>query len=148
MKGAFIFVGLGAGALALYFIDKNLNGGSLASALTPTHAIAEAIATAEGFYVPGSRPARNHNPGDMTEDLIGRATGRDGAFVVYETDADGWQNLYAQINLWFDGRSSHANADSTLADISGFYTADNQQSWLQTVAQKLGVSPDTRIGNL
>lgn len=115
--------------------------------------IAQAIAQAEGFFAPVKngvtpRPRRNHNPGDMTQDLIGRAVGRDGAFVVYASDADGWQNLYAQVNAWLEGTSRHAGPDSTIADIASFYTSTDQQAWAGTVAAVLGVSQDTSIGQL
>lgn len=110
--------------------------------------IAQAIARAEGFYVAGSRPARNHNPGDMTADLIGKSTGKDGMFVVYANDADGWENLYAQVNAWLDGTSRHANIDSTIAEISQFYTTTDQNAWAFTVASALGVDPDTSLGEL
>lgn len=110
--------------------------------------IAEAIAFAEGFYVSGSRPARNHNPGDMTADLIGKSVGMDGPFVVYASDDDGWANLYKQVNLWIDGGSSHATADSSISDISQFYTATDQTAWATNVANHLGVSLDTPIGEI
>lgn len=110
--------------------------------------IAIAIATAEGFFTSGSRPQRNNNPGDMTQDLIGRAVGTDGPFVVYATPADGWANLYAQINKWLAGTSQNADASSTITEISQFYTADNQSSWALNVANSLGVSVDTPIGEI
>lgn len=110
--------------------------------------LAQAIAVAEGFYVPGSRPARDHNPGDMTEDLIGRAIGRDKQFVVYATDQDGFDNLYAQIVLWLSGKSAHANENSTIQQIADFYTTTQQDIWARNVADHLGVSVDTQIGQL
>lgn len=110
--------------------------------------IAQAIAFAEGFYVSGSRPARNHNPGDMTQDLIGKKVGTDGAFVVYATDEDGWNNLYKQVTLWLEGGSSHATAESTITDLSSFYTTTDQAAWATNVANKLGVSLDTPIGEV
>lgn len=115
--------------------------------------IAQAIATAEGFYVPGSRPARNHNPGDMTADLIGRSIGTDGNFVVYASDHDGWLNLYAQINSWLNGTSRYHSQNSTIADIAGLgnevgYTSTEQTSWAQNVANYLGVDLNTPIGEI
>lgn len=110
--------------------------------------IAQAIALAEGFYVAGSRPARNHNPGDMTADLIGKSVGMDGPFVVYATDDDGWANLYAQVEAWLNGTSSHATAQSTITQISQFYTTTDQTAWATTVANNLGVSLDTPIGEV
>lgn len=135
------------GILVLY---KALGGAIVEEMSTPENVkrIAQAIATAEGFYVAGSRPARNHNPGDMTADLIGKKVGMDGSFVVYETDDDGWQNLYRQIEKWLNGDSSHATADSTITDISQFYTTTDQTAWATNVANSLGVSLDTPIGEV
>ena len=110
--------------------------------------IARAIATAEGFYVAGSRASRNHNPGDMTEDLVHRSTGHDGIFVIFATDDDGWANLYAQIEKWLNGTSSHAGPGTTIAQISEFYTTTEQTSWAANVANELGVSVDTQIGDI
>lgn len=110
--------------------------------------IAQAIAFAEGFYVSGSRPARDNNPGDMTQDLIGKSTGKDGPFVVYASVEDGWANLYAQIELWLNGGSAHASSQSTITQISGFYTTTDQSAWATNVANQLGVSIDTPIGEV
>jgi len=46
----------------------------------------EAIARMEGFYVPGSRPNRNRNPGDIEFGkfaIAHGATGSDGRFAVF-----------------------------------------------------------------
>lgn len=124
-------------------------GGVITMSTTPAvQKIAEAIAVAEGFYVAGSRPARNHNPGDMTADLIGKSVGKDGIFVVYANDDDGWDNLYKQINLWLSGGSSHAGPSSSISDIAGFYTTTDQSAWAANVANHLGVSIDTSIGEI
>lgn len=143
----FLFIGT---ALILWLAFQGISGGSdtiedlngmVDTGADPvTVKIAEGIARAEGFYVPGSRPARNHNPGDMTADLIGRATGKDGAFVVYGSDVDGWLNLYAQVNAWRNGTSHHANNESTIAHVASFYTTTDQAAWASTVAEYCGVS--------
>lgn len=137
-------------AVAAYVIYVSLSNGIGGTSLSQdvVQAIAQAIATAEGFYVSGSRPARDHNPGDMTQDLIGKSVGMDGQFVVYSNDQDGWDNLYAQINLWLSGGSAHANSSSTIADISQFYTTTDQETWASNVAAVLGVTPDTQIGSI
>ena len=111
----------------------------------PTVKIAQAIAAAEGFYVEGSRPARNHNPGDMTADLVGKSIGKDGAFVVYANDDDGWENLYAQVNAWLEGKSRHAGPASTIFDVSRFYTTTEQDIWADNVARVLNVPSDTPL---
>ena len=124
------------------------------SANSVTVNLAQAIAFAEGFYVSGSRPARNHNPGDMKADLIGRANGFDSdGFAVYATDDDGWKNLYAQVNAWLNGTSRYHSSQSTIADLAGLgsetgYTSTDQASWASNVAAKLGVETDTQIGAL
>jgi hypothetical protein len=132
------------GALVLF---KAL-GGAIPLTENGVIRIAQAIAVAEGFYVAGSRPQRNHNPGDMTQDLIGKKVGTDGPFVVYGTDDDGWSNLYKQVEMWLGGSSSHANASSTISDLSTFYTTTDQASWATNVANYLGVSIDTSIGSI
>jgi hypothetical protein len=149
-----VVAGGAAAALALYFLEKS--GGSLSQAIATfsadvgiktgaVDAIAQAIATAEGFYTPGTRPARDHNPGDMTIDLIGKGVGMDGPFIVYATDDDGWANLKEQITKWFDGSSANADSSSTIADLSSFYTDTQQDSWATNVANALGVSTDTPL---
>lgn len=131
--------------LAVGYILLQMGGNVDTSASGGVQRLAQAIATAEGFYTAGTRPNRDHNPGDMTQDLTGKAIGMDGPFVIYASDADGWANLYAQINLWLSGGSEHANADSTISDLSQFYTADNQSTWAVNVANSAGVTVDTPI---
>jgi hypothetical protein len=136
--------------LGVIVFYKAVGGAMIPGLNTPDNVkrIARAIASAEGFYVSGSRPARNHNPGDMTADLIGKKVGMDGSFVVYATDDDGWEDLYKQIDLWLNGGSAHATSDSTITDISQFYTTTDQTAWATNVANSLGVSLDTSIGEV
>jgi hypothetical protein len=110
-----------------------------------TNAFATAIAYAEGFYVNGSRPQRNHNPGDLTIDTNGMATGRDGPFVVYGNVEDGWDALRQQVKLILTNTSHVYNTDMTIQDVANKYTATDQSAWALNVANKLGVSPDTKV---
>lgn len=130
--------------VAFVLMQANPQGGPPAA----VQKIALAIASAEGFYKSGSRPQRNHNPGDMTRDLVGRAVGTDGPFQVYATDADGWADLYRQIELWLSGESNNADSSSTIEDLSGFYTTTEKTSWAVNVANALNVSIDTPIGEI
>jgi len=113
-----------------------------------TQKLAQAIASAEGFYKAGSRPQRNNNPGDMTQDLIGKAVGTDGPFVIYATPEDGWANLYAQINKWYSGTSNNADGTNTIFDLSRFYTTTDKDAWAVNVSNALGVSQDTPINQI
>lgn len=136
---------------------QGLGGVVDTSASSRTVLIAQAIATAEGFYAvtPGgpNRPQRNNNPGDMTADLIGKSVGMDGPFVVFANDADGWENLYVQVNAWLEGTSRFHGPNSTILDIAGLgsetgYTSTDQATWANTVAETLGVSPDTSLADI
>lgn len=133
------------GVIALF---KSISGASPETASSSVQKIAKAIAFAEGFYSTGSRPSRDHNPGDMTQDLIGKSVGHDGPFVMYASDDDGWANLYTQIQQWLDGSSNHASSESTISDLASFYTTTDQAAWATNVANQLGVSLDTPIGEV
>src|SRR5438309_9370956 len=65
--------------------------------------IADAIAFAKGFFVAGSRPHRNNNPGDLERDLTSKGRGWDGPYVIYATPQEGWEALRHQVRLMFNG---------------------------------------------
>jgi hypothetical protein len=114
-------------------------------------AIARAIAFAEGFYVPGSRAARNHNPGDLTQDIGGNdihPVAFDGPFAVYSTDVQGFADLEQQILFWLTSRSKVANPHDTIASLSSKYTATEQAGWARNVASYLNVSINTKLSEL
>ncbi len=136
-----------------YFVltQEQASGNSATAGNYPNYvvALAIAIATAEGFYVSGSRPQRDNNPGDLTVDITGTGVGTDGPLVVYGSADDGWDALYTQVNRYFSGTSAHAGPNSTIADLAPSYTGnDNADSWAANVARVLGVGTDTTIGSL
>jgi hypothetical protein len=142
--------GLIAVAVVLLKVTKGESGGGGSA-----HELSIAIGVAEGGYDSsgnnlnnGTLPSKNHNPGDLTVDTIGKATGKNGNFVVYASDADGWAALDQQVNLWLTGQSANATADSTIAEISQFYTTNDQTAWASNVAAVLGVTVDTPIGQI
>ncbi len=108
---------------------------------------AQAIAKAEGFYVPDSVPARAHNPGDLTDDGdVGhgfiQTSGPNGAAItVYATDEDGWEALRKKLRRMLDGRSSVYPLDLTIMEVAIKYSGD--ANWAFNVAKSLGV--DTRM---
>jgi hypothetical protein len=55
--------------------------------------IADAIAFAEGYNALGSRPRRNNNPGDLEQDVTGKAVGHDGPYVIYASPQDGLEAM-------------------------------------------------------
>jgi|SRR5579883_3023750 len=106
--------------------------------------IADAIAHAEGYDVPGSRPRRNNNPGDLERDLTGKGIGRDGPYVIYATPADGRAALEHQVRLMFSG--SHVYKPSmTIAEVAAHYTETDRDAWARAVAERLGVAVTTPL---
>jgi hypothetical protein len=109
--------------------------------------IADAIAFAEGYFVPGSRPRRNNNPGDLERDLTGKGVAWDGPYVVYSSATDGFEALEHQVRLMFGG--SHIYKPSmTIAEVALHYTESEKNIWAQNVAFRLGVSTQTRLDDI
>ncbi len=109
---------------------------------------AEGIALAEGFYVAGSRAARNHNPGNLTLDITNTAIKQDGMFMVYANDTDGWNALRKQVELILTNASGIYNSQMTLRQIGEKYTTTDQLAWSMNVASKLGIDIDTPVSSL
>jgi hypothetical protein len=109
--------------------------------------IAEAIACAEGYHVPGSRPRRNNNPGDLEQDVTGKAVGLDGPYVIYALPQDGQDALKHQVRLMF-GDSHVYKPSMTIAEVARHYTRTDQDAWARIVAARLGVSVETRLEEL
>ena len=109
--------------------------------------IADAIAFAEGYYVSGSRPHRNNNPGDLERDVTGKGIGWDGPYVIYATAEDGRQALEHQVRLMFAG--SHIYKPSmTIAEVAHHYTSTEADTWARNVAQYLKVPTETRLDGI
>ena len=109
--------------------------------------IAQAIAYAEGFHVPGSVPNRLNNPGDLTVDLTGKGIGKEGMYIRYATAADGWEALEKQVRLMFGGSRIY-HAGMSLFDVSRRYTTTEQDAWARNVASHLNVSVNTKLSEI
>ena len=114
---------------------------------------ASAIAQFEGFNSAGSRPARNHNPGDLKFAGQAGAVGQDSAgFAIFPDDGTGFQALYNQLNKYvadFPGYS--------LLQIMAHYlgqptpTSDSQGNaftYAAFVAGQLGVDTGTTLADM
>ena len=109
--------------------------------------IADAIAFAEGYFVSGSRPRRNNNPGDLELDTTGKGIARDGPYVVYATAEDGREAIEHQVRLMFAG--SHIYKPSmTISEVARHYTATDAKIWARNVASHLGVAVETRLDQI
>jgi hypothetical protein len=109
---------------------------------------AQGIAVAEGFFVSGSRPQRDNNPGDLTVDTIGKGVSMDGPFVVYGSPEDGWDALKQQVRLMLTDASAFYNSNMTIREVAERYTTTDQMAWATNVAAVLGVSIDTKLSDL
>ena len=100
--------------------------------------IAEAIARAEGYGVPGAIPTVRNNPGNIKD-----ASGR---IRTYPTVGDGWDALYRQVLLMLTGESRWYRPEMTIAEVARIYTGESTyMDWARNVARILGVTPDTRL---
>lgn len=125
-----------------------LTGGVALSGVSPTiKKIANAIATAEGFFVKGSLPQQYHNPGDLTKDLNGKGigTGSQG-LIMYPDDESGWEALYMQVQYFFS-EDKWGNGEYTISQIAQTYAGD-WINWASNVAAELGVTTDTRLNQI
>jgi hypothetical protein len=105
-------------------------------------AIAKAIATAEGYYVPNSLPRRLNNPGALKDPISGQ-------FRRFDTPEAGWNALYAQVERILNNKSMYYNSNMTIRQIAQIWTGgDKPEAWARIVSSKLGVSPDTPINQV
>lgn len=110
--------------------------------------LSRAIAKAEGFFRDGTRPARNHNPGDLELDTTGKGIGFDGPYVIYRSDPDGWAALEHQVRLMLSGRSHVYRPTMTIEEMGRRYTETDQDVWIQNVSGHLRVPRTTRLCDL
>ncbi len=99
--------------------------------------LAEAIAHAEGFYVPGSIPALAHNPGDLVcAWLPGPKMGAEGIHI-FENDATGWAALEHQLALIRAGKSREYQLGTTIGEMAAHWTRTQQTAWALNVCDGL-----------
>jgi hypothetical protein len=110
--------------------------------------LADAFAFAEGFYVNGSRPQRNNNPGDLTRALGFPTIGMDDMYVIFATVTDGWNALKKLIELMLTNQSTIYTSNMTIYEVAQYYTTTQQTEWATNVALRLGVSPFTKISEV
>jgi hypothetical protein len=114
---------------------------------------ANTIAQFEGFNSPGSRPARNNNPGDLKYAGQQGAIGKDvGGFAVFPDPITGFQALYRQLTKYV---TDYPN--DTILDITAHYLGQSTPTvnaqgdaftYAATVASSLGVDISTTLAEL
>jgi hypothetical protein len=101
---------------------------------------ARAIASAEGFGIPGAIPTICNNPGDLK---LGEPS-IPGGITQFADVETGWSKLYRQLALIVTGGSAHYTLDTTIAEMGRKY-AGGDENWATNVANYLGVSRDARL---
>jgi hypothetical protein len=117
--------------------------------------IAEAIADAEGYFVPGDHDGRSllhrlNNPGGLKKPALGAEglpTWMDTGLIIFPTEAMGWAALRYQVGMMLTGRSRIYHPSDTLTTV-GLKYADGDENWGENVATRLGVSPDAKLTEL
>lgn len=105
---------------------------------------ASAIASAEGYGVPGAIPTVNNNPGDL-RGWPGVPTDSAG-YSVFPTAAAGWAALDQQLATIAAGESAYYTPDMTIAQMGATW-ADGDPNWAANVSAALGVTSSAMIGS-
>jgi hypothetical protein len=135
---------IGAAAVALAYIMKHTTGISITGQYSDkVKAIAQAIATAEGYGQPNAIPTVRNNPGDLTEsDGAGHWVPR-----TFPTPEAGWNALYAYVQRMIDG-TGHYNTSMTWREIGKIYDGElAYMNWVNNVTIALNVGPDNTLGD-
>lgn len=134
MKRWPIWVWFAAGAV-IWAIMKTTNSTTGESPTAQVIRIAKAIAVAEGDTF-------RNNPGNL------RPVGG-GPVLTFSTPDEGWNALYKQVRLMLAGAYGLYSADEPLTEVARTYTGEARyMDWARNVAAVLGVSVDTRLGDL
>jgi hypothetical protein len=108
--------------------------------------LAQAIANAEGYGVPGAIPTAANNPGDLVLGDIGYGTMGAG-ITVFGSSSDGWSALENQLQLISNGQSRNYSPGMSIAQI-GQVWAGGDGNWAINVASSLGVSTSTAFASV
>lgn len=104
---------------------------------------AAAIANAEGFNSPGSRPQRNNNPGDL-RNWPGVPADSAG-YSIFPNPQAGWNALEQDLATIAAGQSQYISPEMTIAQMGAVW-AGGDPNWASNVAAYLGVSSAAMIG--
>lgn len=110
--------------------------------------MAYAMRQFEGWK-PDSRSERNNNPGNLKFAGQPGAIGQDETgHAIFDSYESGWKALLTQIMIAFTGESKIYSPENTLYEFFAKYSQRNQKAYAEYVAQRLGVSPQTKLKDL
>ena len=109
-----------------------------------------AIAKAEGFYLKGSIPNRNHNPGDLKAIRGYTFPGQTGVdkygHVIFRNNNKGWAALQNQVRKMCV-ESGRYSPQMTIQQIGKHY-AKNWKQWSANVARNMKCNPRITLAEL
>lgn len=108
--------------------------------------LARGITLAEGGDVPGSRPNRNNNPGDLE---ISGDLGKDsGGYGIFSTRELGDQALRNQCRRILTGDSRFYSTSMTWQEVADLYDQGGDSStWLSNVISVCGMYPSQTVAD-
>src|SRR5271167_2464047 len=108
--------------------------------------LAEAIAHEEGFYVPGSLPNRDNNPGDLRHSPHSfHSADAPDAIGEIDTPADGWADLVRQLDLYADPQHHPGMTVAQAIYDWAPPSENNSAGYLAYVVKGLSCSSDTLL---
>jgi hypothetical protein len=131
------------------YVKRTKGLGAAGDSLTAS--LASAIARFEGFGVPGSVAARNHNPGNLRSGIGQSGTDANG-YAIFPDDVTGYAALDNQINLNI-GRG--LSLDEFFGGKPGVYAgfapstdSNNPTQYASTVAGWIGIDPSVPLASI
>jgi hypothetical protein len=117
--------------------------------------LAQAIATAEGYYAPGDREGHSlprwlNNPGSLKKPALGAEslpTWKETGLIVFPNERMGWDALKHQVDLMVTGKSSVYSPSDSILDVARKY-ADGDLNWGENLARQLGISLSCTLGEI
>jgi hypothetical protein len=117
--------------------------------------LAQAIASAEGYYAPGERDGHSlphwlNNPGSLKKPALGAEslpTWKDTGLIVFPNERMGWDALKHQVELMVTGNSGVYHLSDSILDVARKY-ADGDLNWGKNIARQLGISPLCTLGEI
>jgi hypothetical protein len=103
--------------------------------------LAQLIAREEGFGISGTKPTRDHNPGDLEHAPHVQAW--DGKIGIEPDDDQGWADLERQLELY-------AARGMTLRNVIAIYAPPNENDsarYLAFIVDGLGMAPDDQVAD-
>ncbi|HUD74121.1 MAG TPA: hypothetical protein VMQ76_03540 [Terracidiphilus sp.] len=115
--------------------------------------ILQAIARREGYGVPGARPTRNNNPGDLMagpESAEFGAIGNDGPYAIFPDAETGWMALrrWLSVGAKFDAHGTLVRGymGATIQQVIYRFAPPSENDsarYVADVCEWTGLTPDT-----